>query len=384
MLRRFKQLLCMLATLAIFAPTATFAFYLGADDHFNLDTALDEDAYIAGEDVTIEQDINGDLFVGAGIVSITGNISQDIHIAAGEVQISGNVGDDVRVAGGTIVINGEVSGDVLVAGGKVAFGPNSVITGDVAVAAGEVVFWGQITGDLWVQSDNIDLAGEVTGSVKANGSKIDIVEGAVIGGDLEYRATHEATFGDNQVKGTINFNQIKRNNYEGAKKAKSAINISGMIFGFVASFLLGLVMLLIAPKMFEEVSNKTYKNVLLSTGIGFAFIGIAIIGIPLAFLTILGYKIALLMTLKLISWFIVIKVFGAYFIGHLYFLKSKRARNFGLQLTLLACGLLTWEIVGLIPVLGALAKVVITILATGGLCLYGKVIWDHLRSNKMI
>lgn len=387
MKQKFTKILALLAVPAILLPTAVSAFYIGSGEQVTLEAAINEDAYIAGQTVLIDKDINGDLFIGAGEVNVASNVSQDLHVAAGDAMISGKIGDDLRLVAGTVVIDGTVTGDVFIAASEVTFGPESVIEGNVTVAASSLVIWGDINGDLLSYADKLSIAGKISGSVKTQNVNLNLADGAVIEGNLDYSSTKEMEINPEQVRGSINFTELKsrnqsRNNF---KKAEPFFDISSALFSLVASLLLGIAMLLLTPKMFSAVSEKTKSNLLMSAGIGLAFVGGIMILIPLSFLTIFGYKIGFLLMLKLATWFIVIKIIASYFIGHLYFIKSKVPRNFGWQLLILACGLATWELLEILPgILEVLVKFAVAVLATGGLFRYGKEVREVLRGKKLV
>lgn len=162
---------------------------------------ITEDLYASGNSVVIRGRIEGDLvatsfesIVVEGVVegdivalttqlTISGEVGGSVRGVADQVLISGSVGDDVVVAARTIRISGMVGRDVLSFGYQLTTTPEAQVGRDVRIQ----------------MIDHTRLAGSVGGDAEINADRLVVVDGAMIGGDLRYRA--KAEVGDVSVNG---------------------------------------------------------------------------------------------------------------------------------------------------------------------------------------
>ncbi|GAP13412.1 hypothetical protein LARV_01166 [Longilinea arvoryzae] len=104
------------------------------------------------------------------------DFDNDGRIEAGEV-----IDDDVFLAGDQVVVDGTVNGLVIAAGQSVLI--HGVINGDL-IATGQTVFIGedaQISGNVFSGSQLIDLRGKVDGSLLGGAMELRLADGAEIG-----------------------------------------------------------------------------------------------------------------------------------------------------------------------------------------------------------
>ncbi len=97
-----SALFAVLAIVPVVACGATFK--IGENYYFNPGSAINDNLYAAGSNVSIAGIINGDLFTAGSNALISGPVYADLAAIAGGLNVSGKVGGDMRLLGGNINI----------------------------------------------------------------------------------------------------------------------------------------------------------------------------------------------------------------------------------------------------------------------------------------
>ncbi|MBN2087647.1 polymer-forming cytoskeletal protein [Candidatus Peregrinibacteria bacterium] len=379
-----KFVLILLFSLLVF-PSITSAASFKAGEEVFVDEEINEDAYIAGGTVRVSENINGDLMLGGGRILINSNVSQDLTVGGGDMVINGEVGDDMRVGGGNIVINSIIKDDLFVGAGNVNLSDTSFVGGDLIFGGGNVFLDGGVNGNIVGAGGNININGEVIGNVKIfNAEKITFGPNAKIKGSLEYRSTKEAKIEEGVVEGGVIFNQIKREaTVKNAKWMAGGILAGYSIFSLLASLLLGLVILLMYRTYSISVTKTAYKSPFKSLGIGLLALIIVPISVLILFVTVIGLPLAFI---TLLSWIILLmlgKVFASMIIGW-QLIKVKEKKGFGRLYGGFALGALIYSLLIVIPIVGWLAKFVAILIALGAVIITCYELHNSLIKKKLI
>ena len=116
---------------------------VGTDDLFmagetvNAAADITGSATLAGRKVIISGRVGGDAYAFGMTVNATGLIGGDATLSGYDVT-TGQVGGDLRASGAEITVNGPVAGYALLSGGEVSL--NAPVEGDVAIAARDIEF----------------------------------------------------------------------------------------------------------------------------------------------------------------------------------------------------------------------------------------------------
>ena len=231
-----------------------------------------------------------------------------------------NDGDDrIVLVGSVLVDQDETAGDVIVVDGDVTIRGN--VTGDVIVVDGDVTIRGSVEGDVVTIAGQATLGrrGNVEGDIVYADKEPVRTEGSQVGGDVE-----KLNVGDAGILGAI-----------------------GLFIGITISmFLLGLVLLLLAPRAADAIARTAKAKPLVSAGVGLlAFFLIPIIAIA-AFFTIVGIPLGVVLLLLVVPLYAISYVTAAFALGR-RIIKGSRILAFLAGLVIL--GLLT-----LIPFAGSL------------------------------
>jgi cytoskeletal protein CcmA (bactofilin family) len=93
-----------------------------------------------GGNVSVGAPVSGRAQLVGGKITIASNasVAGDVGVAGGDITIDGSVGGRVKAAGGKVRINGPVAGDASVAAGTLELGPDARIEGKVHFKGGEL------------------------------------------------------------------------------------------------------------------------------------------------------------------------------------------------------------------------------------------------------
>lgn len=157
-------LLLGLGTFALAQSDTLLDGKLRAGDRITIggDEVIEGDLYVFGGDVGIDGRITGDLVVFGGQVGITGEVGGDLLVGAGVLNIGGEVDGDVRVGAGQLRVTGAVAEDVFAGVGRLD--ASGSIGGDLVFGAGQVLVPGSVAGDVLGSTGDYDRSGTVGGT----------------------------------------------------------------------------------------------------------------------------------------------------------------------------------------------------------------------------
>jgi hypothetical protein len=239
------------------------------------------DRIITGDSVTIEK----------------GDVVHDISVLGGSVKVNGKVTGDITVMGGSVRVRegGHVMGDASVLGGSLTVEDGGRIDGDVELVAGSLkrgdkaVIGGEVKGDPHLREHARKHAREQREAAReaARSAREEAKEAAEEAREAIEEAKEEAAAAsfssdDDKEEGTVG--QL-------AREAGSSISSMALLF------MLGAVLLSLAPKRMEtlklEIASRPMRSfamgvvgVLMAIVIGIAMC-VTIIGIPFAILGLL-------------------------------------------------------------------------------------------------
>src|SRR5262245_21245202 len=98
-------LLVLILSAIIFVPAAYAADFRGGDRIvIGADQVIDDDLYLAAEEIIIDGIVHGDVYAIGRNITINGTVDYDVNAAAQALTINGKVGSDARVAGQAILL----------------------------------------------------------------------------------------------------------------------------------------------------------------------------------------------------------------------------------------------------------------------------------------
>lgn len=260
------------------------------------------------------------------------------------------------ITGGDFVLhNGEsINGSLLVLGGNSTLEHGSRVNGNLNVIGGNTNANGEINGSIWIIGGNVNLGPNslVRGDVNINGGNVSRVPGTQIAGSVTRNATFEGPL-------TIPVLTIT-----------PAILFGWLILRSLVLGALAAVIVIIWPEPVNRTSRVVVEHGVAAGIVGLAVMLLAPILLLLFAITIIGIPL----TIIGIAALIVAMVFGTTAIGikvgerlnEAIKLKMEPALSAGVGtfLLLIAVGL-----IDLIPIIGLLATIVVSMLALGAVVL---------------
>ncbi len=247
-------------------------------------------------------------------------------------------GDDrIVVVGSVLVDRDETADNVVVVDGDVTV--RGTVTGNVVVVDGDVTIRGTVEGDV------------VTVAGLATLGRAGVVEGDLVYGDEEPVQTPGSQVGGDVEKFDVG-------------DAGLLAALAWFIGITVSMFLLGLILLLLAPKAADAVARTAKAKALVAAGVGFlAFFLIPVIAVA-AFFTVVGIPLAIILLLLVLPLYAISYVTAAFALGR-RIIKGSRILAFLVGLVIL--GLLSLipiagGIIGLLAVMFGLGLLLVTLL----------------------
>jgi len=264
---------------------------------------IDDDLYVGGETIIIDGTINGDLIVAGRTIMVNGPVNGSIIAAGQTVNINGDVSRAVRVVGETLNISNTIGGDLLVAAAKFIMASTAEIGGDLLLGVRSARIEGLIKGDMNGGVDSLTIA--PTASIQGkltyiSENEANIQSGAQIGGKI----THELYI----VKESLT--------------AGIRLGLWGKVIGFLMALVLGIIIVLLAPKRVKAVTESIRTRpwaslgwgalILVATPIAAGIVCITIIGLPLGLIALAHYIIAIYLTQLFVGLLIGQLIIGAF------------------------------------------------------------------------
>lgn len=354
--------------LMTFTAVSVLAFNVRSGDNVTVASGevIDGDLYVAGGTIIIDGTINGDLIAAGRTIMVKGTVNGNIIAAGKTVDINGEVTHAVRVIGEILNIRGIIGRDLLVAGDKVSIASTAEIGSDLLLGAGTAHIDGLIKGDINSGVEHLTIAST-----------------ASIQGKLTYISENEANIQSGaQIRGTITHKlpDIKERLAVGTHwlpvgerlVAGIRIGLWGKIIGFLMTLVLGIVIVLLAPRRVKAVTESIRTRpwaslgwgaiILIFTPIAALIACITIIGLPLGLITLILYTIAICLT----------QLFIGLFIGQLIIGSSRGVESRAALVGALVLGLAILSILRLIPYLGAVIWVATILFGLGAILVSGR------------
>ncbi len=322
-----------------------------------LSKSYQDDIYAAGEKVMSTSIIEGDLVAAGGTLTIGGAITGDAILAGGDQTITAEISDDLRAVGGLLVVESKVGDDAILAGGEILLSQNSTIGGNALIAGGDITVAARLGHELRVAGGNVTITGHVSGDVSIWADSLQIGDGAVIEGDLNYQSPREATIHPNaRIVGNVNYTYTEFEKDWGMPS----------LFALVTMALTAILFYLLFPAFSDTSSRLIDDELWKSLGVG----GAVLLLVPLVAIILMSIVIGVWVALILIAIYLVALLTGS-FVGML-FISSKVTQllkwDAAIRSKRIIALLISYGVVGVvqfIPVVGGLVTLIIMLIGMG-------------------
>lgn len=343
----------------------------------DVDTIIDDDIYICGDNVAIKGTVLGDVMVIAGRVDITGNVTGDVMAFGNKVIINGRVGDDVRVFAGSLIVNGYIGDDLMVGAGDIIVSDSADIKGDVAFGCGQMELMGDVDGNIKGGADKVILSGNVGGDADLDSEDLNVLPGAHISGNLTYSAPNEVTIPPDVVEKDVTFN-------EKAVREENGIGTFSILLWFINYFsllVIGLLFITLFPNRSEAIINVISERPLIKIIAGVVLFSAMFIGSILLFCTVIGIPLGLLLLFMTSALMYGARVFFGLWLGKAIFSRLGKESRPWMEMVL---GLFVLLILTSLPWIGFLIYLLVSFIAIGAIYSDKKRIYKELRDKGML
>lgn len=275
---------------------------------------IDRTLFIAGNQISIDTDVDGDVFCAGQKITINGAVKGDVFCAGQDIKINGPVSGGVRLAGQNVEVNSLVEGSVSVASSTFDVGINGKIGKDITIAGDTANINGTVGRDLAFSGNRLNVNKEVGRNIKASSQNIALGSSAIVGGNLEYTSANDYSKAEGaKVDGSVQKYQPKKSEDSGAK------SLAKFILGFVLPALLitSMILILVAPRIFYSTTNNALPTPWKALLFGIVVNIILPIFIILLAITVYGIPLAVLL---LVAWVLLMILSGpvtAFYVGRL-------------------------------------------------------------------
>lgn len=327
---------------------------------------IDGTLYSAGNTVRVDGTVKGDLICGGQQVTVNGTVNGDVLCAAQSITVSGHVTGSIRSVAQNISVTGKVDGSVSIAAMTANISGDSTIGRDLTIAAQDITMDGTVGRDAQIVGRSFNTNGKITRDLNVQATTVSLSDKATIGNNFAYVSGPDASVATGaHISGKTTHNQPPKENPTPAAITVSAW-LSALSLGFASFLLLGIALLGASPRMMATTARAITKSPLGTIGVGFlalilppviaVFLFITIIGIPLAFVILFSWMVALIAAISVSS----------HALGKAVITKLKwqeKWQNFAA----LVIGVLIIFLIALIPYVGGYALFATLLWGLGGL-----------------
>lgn len=292
-MKSMKKFLAVLCLALLLVPTVIFA-----TESYN------DNIMVIDETVVANGTANGLIMLCGSTISSNAN-GDYAFIAGREVNISGNITRDAFVVGETVTIEN-----------------TGIINRDLYVCASKVIINGAVNRNIYVASSEL-LVGDkayIRGDVHSTTDKIVISETANVLGTVEYRSDASVV----SIPESIQVNRIEVETNKNQGNVSKSFDFNGKILELLMVFVTFILMLAIVPEFFTKIDDRyalNAKELFKAFGIGVLLLivvpivsiilMVTIVGLPIAFVALLLYIIAFIITGAVAGYTIVKTIFGS-------------------------------------------------------------------------
>jgi hypothetical protein len=334
---------------------------------------------VSCESLEIDGIVVGDVIAFCERITVRGEIEGALIVMTRELDLRGRVADGLIAIAAQAGLEGSVGASAYVGGERVVLRPGGRVTRDAWLGGERVRVEGEVGRDLNSIGERLEVEGDVGRDVEARGERVAVLPGARIGGDLRAhlpeREGLEVAEGA-VIAGVSDVQVLDRHGHTIWSRYRDGRFYTWLAVGFVASFLIGLILHAIAPSWFAG-RIETGRDFFGSLGLGVAFAVLGPLACVLLALTVVGIPAALLGLAVWAACLYLGAVVVAALIGRsLVRPRGDSLREFGMAL---AVGLAVVVLLRNLPAIGAAAGWVIALVGVGLLAHQAYAAWQRAR-----
>ena len=319
-------------------------------------------------------------------------IRDNLYVSGQQIKIAGRVEGDIFAIGNCISIEGPVDGDIFALGKCLKLRPRSV--NDIKALGKNVSLGGRITHDIFALGQNVLLRGHINGSAYISARNLSVLRQAMVRKELQVKAANFQLARGARINRLVREQQV-----DTAKVARSAATFGPRLL--LCTFILNLVILFLfiwlisafMPNQLAMVTRSIQSATLKNIGIGFLsllliplsifILAVSVVGLPFA--VILSFFFALALYLCKIFISVSLGEWLAAQFGKRTKQRAKRAKPQKQHpLVHFILGLIIYQIIVIIPILGRLFSFFALLLGLGAIVATRFSTYDLARKKGVI
>jgi hypothetical protein len=356
-------------------PTTSHAATLLSGRAVTVSSSTPDNTYVAAGQVNVNTAAQADLCAVGGTITVSAPVGRDALLVGGTIDIQKPVAANARVVGGRITVDDTVGGDLMAVGGFVT------VTGkakNTYVGGGTVEVTNGSNGAVTIYGVDVTLAGEFNGDVEVVASdKVTVSEGTAIHGIFKYNGPQQADIPVSaHIDGGVDY--IGSAAYLPTVQQAKTFAAAGLWVFFivqlaaaiVATGLIAGLFPVFTDRVVEMALTRTPERFILLALLGFAgFVATPVLMVLLA-ISFVGIGVAFIVFAAYVLFLLISYVYAAVLMGSvlLHFLRRKqRGSAWSISWRGAIIGMVALYLIGLIPFVGLVVKVVLSATAGGAL-----------------
>ena len=258
---------------------------------------VNDDLYLEGNRVTINGVVNGDVLAAGSTVIIDGTVNGNVIALASTLNFDGEITGSLRTAASTIYIGGNIGKDLVIAGSTIDLGNTAEIGRDLVFGASNMKVKSAIARDILGVGEKVEFSDITGGDISVEVESLTIASTATIKGDLVYTSENEVDVRSGAViEGEIT-QKTPVDRWYLDWTFTPVMQAWTKAIAYLMVLLLGIIIILIAPRKSAAVVSKIQTTPLKTLGWGALVFFVTPIAIVIAILTIIGIPVGLIAAL---------------------------------------------------------------------------------------
>lgn len=339
------------------------AFPAGAEDAAG---AIGGDHYAAGQTATASAPVAGDAFLAGYDVAITAPVTGNAHAAGVNVGIRAAVDADLYGAGYAITLDAPVRGSATLFGTSITLGATGQIGRNARLYGGKVHVDGPILGSALIGAETLTLNGPITGDLVFTGRNISFGANARVSGRLTLETASAVTVPErvasaDRVSATLLPPEARASDPPSVGVPPSpTLGLGQALPWWLALWIIGAIALALMPKLRPVLEADAGHGTWRKLGWGISAFAATIGAMPLLAITIVGLLLVPFALVFAALLLIVAHALGGYLIAFRLLSGWRAPDNLVRRLAVLALGVLSVGLIGLLPVIGWIVGLLVT------------------------
>ncbi len=335
--------------------------------------ALGGDQFTAGQITSLTIPVQHDAFAIGSDVTLAAPVTGDAHLVGYDVDIAADIAQDLYAAGFSVNVTAGVGGDATAIGNTITLRAAAPIAGNARLAGATVVLATPVSGAALISAQSLTLDAPIAGDLSFYGEKLTFGPNARVDGLLDIRAPAPiAVPATVAAADRVRFELLSSPDYvsEAGKTAGDVVGRFWPVFWTVAAwwlllFLAGAALIALLPRTVATLRQTAQTRPWRSIGLGLLALAALLGLVPVTAMTIVGIVLLPFVVLFIVLGCSLAYLTGAFLIGLRIagaFVSLDSNRN---QLGILALSLVAAALLGMIPFLGWLITLAITVFGLG-------------------